>query len=64
MKDKPTGFPGFKVSPAAFFVDGVLNETHAARLDVSILKITTPCRSHEAELAKNEAADASESGLR
>jgi hypothetical protein len=25
-KDKPTGFPGFKVSPAAFFVDGVLNE--------------------------------------
>jgi hypothetical protein len=26
MKEKPAGFPGFKVSPAAFFVDGVLNE--------------------------------------
>lgn len=26
MKEKPDGFPGFKVSPAAFFVDGVLNE--------------------------------------
>ena len=25
-KGKPAGFPGFKVSPAAFFVDGVLNE--------------------------------------
>lgn len=26
IKEKPEGFPGFKVSPAAFFVDGVLNE--------------------------------------
>jgi hypothetical protein len=26
IKEKPQGFPGFKVSPAAFFVDGVLNE--------------------------------------
>jgi hypothetical protein len=26
MKENPAGFPGFKVSPAAFFVDGVLND--------------------------------------
>jgi hypothetical protein len=26
MRDEPHGFPGFKKSPAAFFVDGVLNE--------------------------------------
>ncbi len=56
MKDKPQGFPGFKVSPAAFFVDGVLNERTPPDWMYQLEKLQRR-KSHEAEMAKMKAAE-------
>lgn len=48
LRDRPVGFPGFKVSPAAFFVDGVLNER------------MPPDWMHQFEKLRRQQADAAE----
>ncbi|MBN8626659.1 MAG: hypothetical protein J0M17_14315 [Planctomycetes bacterium] len=55
-KDKPAGFPGFKVSPAAFFVDGVLNERMPPDWMYQLEKSQRQ-KAHEAELAKMKAVE-------
>ncbi len=56
IKDKPKGFPGFKVSPAAFFIDGVLNERTPPDW-MYLLEKAQRQKAHEAELAKLKAAE-------
>ncbi len=56
MKEEPSGFPGFKVSPAAFFVDGVLNERMPPDWMYQLEKVQRR-RHFEAEAAKMRAAE-------
>lgn len=56
MREKPTGFPGFKVSPAAFFVDGVLNERMPPDWMYQLEKAERQ-NTHEAEAAKMNVAE-------
>ncbi|MBN8625803.1 MAG: hypothetical protein J0M17_09965, partial [Planctomycetes bacterium] len=56
LKDKPQGFPGFKVSPAAFFVDGVLNERMPPDWMYQLEKSQRQ-KAHAAEVAKMKAAE-------
>jgi len=56
MKDKPVGFPGFKVSPAAFFIDGVLNERMPPDWMYQLEKAQRQ-KLRDAELAKMKAAE-------
>ena len=56
MRDKPAGFPGFKVSPAAFFVDGVLNKRMPPDWMYQLEKIERR-RTAEAEAAKLKAVE-------
>lgn len=51
MKDKPAGFPGFKVSSAAFFIDGVLNQRMPPDWMHQFEKIQRR-KAHEAEITK------------
>lgn len=56
MKDKPRGFPGFKVSPAAFFIDGVLNDRMPPDWMYQLEKVQRQ-KLHAAEMAKMKAAE-------
>lgn len=56
MKEKPAGFPGFKVSPAAFFVDGVLNKRMPPDWMYQLEK-SQQRKSHDAETAKLKASE-------
>lgn len=56
MKDKPQGFPGFKVSPAAFFIDGVLNDRMPPDWMYQLEKVQRQ-KLHAAEMAKMKAAE-------
>jgi hypothetical protein len=56
VKDKPRGFPGFKVSPAAFFVDGVLNDRTPPDWMYQLEKAQRQ-RRYEAESAKMKVAE-------
>lgn len=56
INEKPAGFPGFKVSPAAFFVDGVLNERMPPDWMYQFEKVERR-RAFEAEAAKMRAAE-------
>lgn len=56
IKEKPAGFPGFKASPAAFFVDGVLNERMPPDWMYQFEKLQRQ-KLHEAEAAKMRAAE-------
>jgi hypothetical protein len=56
MKERPAGFPGFKVSPAAFFVDGVLNDRTPPDWMYQLEKAQRR-RQFEAEAAKMQAVE-------
>jgi hypothetical protein len=56
VNEKPAGFPGFKVSPAAFFVDGVLNERMPPDWMYQLEKLARR-KQFEAEAAKMKAVE-------